>query len=167
MTNTTKTSGAGKKGAVLAAAETMPVLATVEGLKAQARRLRDDLSAEGHLVGHSRSLELVAHQHGYRDWNTLHAAARTAASPSVADLRLGAAVSGRYLGQSFTGKLIALKSLAGGERFGTTIRFDAPVDVVAFESFSAFRRQVSVTVDAGGRTAQKTSNGERHLTLAL
>ncbi len=139
----------------------------VEALKAQARRLRTDLSGDGHAITHGRSLEIVAHQHGYRDWNTLHATAAAKAEREVGDLRIGTTLSGRYLCQAFTGKLIALKSLAGGSRFGVTIRFDTPVDVVAFESFSAFRRQVSVTVDAKGRTAEKTSNGLNHLTLDL
>ncbi len=139
----------------------------IDTLKAQARRLRSELAGEGHSLTHGRSLEIVAHQHGYRDWNTLHAAAEATAPGGVGDLRIGTPVSGRYLGQEFKGTLVALRSLAGGSRFGVTIRFDEPVDVVAFESFSSFRRQVSAIVDAAGRTAEKTSNGLNHLTLDL
>jgi catechol 2,3-dioxygenase-like lactoylglutathione lyase family enzyme len=46
--------------------------------KQMARRLREDLAARGVEVGHSEALELVAHQHGARDWNTL-----AARSPAV------------------------------------------------------------------------------------
>ncbi|MFC6713246.1 glyoxalase superfamily protein [Branchiibius cervicis] len=42
--------------------------------KQLASRLRAALATDGVEVSHSRALELVAAQHGYRDWNTLVAA---------------------------------------------------------------------------------------------
>ena len=39
--------------------------------KSMARRLRADLAARDVAVSHSEALELVAHQYGARDWNTL------------------------------------------------------------------------------------------------
>ncbi|MGA8247091.1 MAG: glyoxalase superfamily protein [Nocardioides sp.] len=41
--------------------------------KSMARRLRADLAARDLAVSHSEALELVAHQYGARDWNTLAA----------------------------------------------------------------------------------------------
>jgi catechol 2,3-dioxygenase-like lactoylglutathione lyase family enzyme len=41
--------------------------------KQMARRLRADLAERGVTLGHSEALELVAHQYGARDWNTLAA----------------------------------------------------------------------------------------------
>ncbi len=41
--------------------------------KSMARRLRADLAARDVAVSHSEALELVAHQYGVRDWNTLAA----------------------------------------------------------------------------------------------
>lgn len=41
--------------------------------KQMARRLRDDLADRGVPLSHSEALELVAHQYGARDWNTLAA----------------------------------------------------------------------------------------------
>lgn len=41
--------------------------------KDRARLLRQDLAAAGFDVTHSLALELVAHQHGFVDWNTLAA----------------------------------------------------------------------------------------------
>ena len=41
--------------------------------KAMARRLRDELADRGVEVSHSEALELDAHQHGARDWNTFTA----------------------------------------------------------------------------------------------
>ena len=41
--------------------------------KAMARRLREELADRGVEVSHSEALELVAHQHGARDWNTFTA----------------------------------------------------------------------------------------------
>jgi catechol 2,3-dioxygenase-like lactoylglutathione lyase family enzyme len=42
-----------------------------EQYKDMARRLRKDLTDSGVVVSHSQALEIVAHQHGARDWNTL------------------------------------------------------------------------------------------------
>ncbi|ABS03726.1 glyoxalase superfamily protein [Kineococcus radiotolerans] len=49
-----------------------------------AKLLRSDLAAAGIDVPHSLALELIAHQHGARDWNTLAATAgaHTAAAPA-------------------------------------------------------------------------------------
>lgn len=138
---------------------------SVHDYKAQAKRLRAGLERDGHSLTHSATLELVAHQHGFRDWNTLHASAEQ--DRTVADLLIGSRVEGRYLGRSFTGELIALQRLSKSGRFRATIQFDAPVDVVAFESFSSFRRRVTVTVDARGATVEKTSDGRPHLELVL
>ena len=65
--------------------------------KQQAKRLRTSLAERGVEVTHSEALELVAHQHGARDWNTLAApaAARRGAEglrprhPGAPDLRRG------------------------------------------------------------------------------
>jgi catechol 2,3-dioxygenase-like lactoylglutathione lyase family enzyme len=50
--------------------------------KSMARRLRADLAARDVSVSHSEALELVAHQYGVRDWNTL--AARPTPDPTAA-----------------------------------------------------------------------------------
>ena len=50
--------------------------------KQQAKRLRTSLAERGVEVTHSEALELVAHQYGARDWNTLAAAARGGLTPT-------------------------------------------------------------------------------------
>jgi hypothetical protein len=141
------------------------ILPPLHVLKDHARRLRSRLERDGSTVSHSKALELVAEQHGFRDWNTLHAAAsKKAEEPPVA---LGRHVAGRYLGQPFTGEVIGLQTLAGGKRHRVTIAFDEPVDVVTFDSFSALRRRAVANIDASGRTVEKTSNGRPHLELSL
>jgi len=134
-----------------------------DDLKAQAKRLRDTLSAQGKPVSHSEALELVAKQLGYRDWNTLHAAVGNRPAPP---LTLGDRVRGTYLGQPFDGDVIGVQSLTGG-RVRVTLEFDDPVDVVKFDSFSAFRKRVSATVNADGRTAERTSDGKPQLELKV
>lgn len=66
--------------------------------KNQARRLRADLDAAGITVPHALALELVAHLHGARDWNTFAAradfaqqGARPQAGPGVPVLRMSSA----------------------------------------------------------------------------
>src|SRR3990170_3891468 len=49
--------------------------------KDQAKRLRTSLADRGIAVTHSDALELVAHQHGARDWNTLAAEPRRDPEP--------------------------------------------------------------------------------------
>ncbi len=139
----------------------LPSLANV---KAQARRLRDDLSASQTPMTHSQSLEMIAHQFGYRDWNTLHAVIGN--RPPPPPLAVGDRVCGTYLGQSVKGEIIGLQ-MQMGERFRITLELDDPVDVVKFESFSAFRRRINATINRTGETVEKTSDGRPQLVLSI
>lgn len=132
-------------------------------LKAQARELRQNRATNGEPISHSQSLEELAHMRGYRDWNTLHAAIGNA--PPAPDYQLGMRVTGRYLKQPFQGQVIGLRSVSDGARFALTIRFDEPVDVITFDSMSNYRRQVQITVDRYGMTAERTCDGIPHLQL--
>lgn len=138
---------------------------SIETLKQQAKRLRASLTDAGSPVSHSRSLELIARQHGFRDWNTAHAAAgnRTPGPP----VELGQAVSGHYLGQAFTGTVIGVRSRLRPDRWRVTLQLDAPVDVVTFDSFSAYRSRITVNIGSDGLTDEKTSAGVPHMQLAL
>lgn len=138
---------------------TQPIPTRAE-LKAQARRLRETLAAQGRPMPHAATLETVAHQWGARDWNTLAALAPDAAPP----WQIGQRVTGRYLGQPFRGRV---KSVAqtGASHARLTLVFDQPVDVVASDRFSSLRRQVTATVNATGRTVEKTSDGQPHLVI--
>jgi hypothetical protein len=135
-------------------------------LKAQARRLRKAMSERGTEMTHGMALELVAEQHGLRDWNTLSAVAAKPNAEPVSTVAVGDAVRGRYLNQPFTGKVLALSAAHGG-LYRITIDFDEPVDVVTFESFSAFRRRINAQIDADGLSPRKTSNGLPHLVLDI
>lgn len=138
-------------------------LPSIGELKSQARRLRNKLEANGSPIGHGQSLELLAHQHGYRDWNTLHAAAGN--RPPACPVVLGQKVRGHYLGQPFEGEVLGVQAFAHGDRFRVTLLFDEPVDVVTFDSFSSFRKRVSCVIGHDGKTVEKTSNGRPHLSL--
>ncbi len=139
---------------------------TLDTAKAQARALRQALRAGGTEVSHARCLELVAQQHGARDWNTFHARLRrSCAAPEASGaLALGSRVTGRYLGQAYRGKIVGLSGPAGHRR--VDIALDEPVDTVRFDSFSNWRRRVRGTVGADGRSFRKTSDGVPHLTVA-
>ncbi|SHL50145.1 glyoxalase superfamily protein [Roseibium suaedae] len=138
-------------------------LPSITDLKAQAKRLRAALpSGSGQTPSHGQALDLIARQYGYRDWNTLFAA-----KGNQPDLTLspGDRVSGTYLHQSFTGTLVSVSRIGAEGWFRLAIDFDTPVDVVAFDSFSAFRKRVNATIGPDGRTVEKTSDGEPHLSL--
>ncbi len=134
---------------------------SLEVLKQQAKRLRAGLADDGDFISHSESLELIARQFGFRDWNTLHASAGN--RPPKTRYFPGARVRGRYLGQTFAGEIIAAQSMNQHTRL--SIKFDEPVDVVTFDSFSAYRSRINATVNASGVTAAKTSNGEPQLVI--
>lgn len=139
---------------------------TINELKAQAKRLRQAMATRGTAISHGAALELVAEQYGMRDWNTLSALATRPNTEPIAALSVGSRIRGRYLNQPFTGTVLALAETGGGLH-KVTIHFDEPVDVVTFESFSAFRQRINAQVDAIGVSPRKTSNGLPHLVLSL
>ncbi|MBD9452074.1 hypothetical protein IB244_10885 [Rhizobium sp. RHZ02] len=140
---------------------------TIEELKSQAKRLRQAMEARGTAISHGAALELIAQQHGVRDWNTLSALATRPNEEPIAAISVGSLVRGRYLNQPFTGKVLALAGQPGGGLHKITIHFDEPVDVVTFESFSAFRQRINAQVDSNGVSPRKTSNGVPHLVLEI
>jgi hypothetical protein len=140
----------------------MANIPTLAVLKSQAKSLRASLGATGHVISHAQSLELIAKQHGVRDWNTLHAAAGTA--PLI---QLGQQISGRYLGQAFRGEVIRASNIDHGLRSQITVRFDTPVNVSKFDSMVVERRQVTATIDQSGVTVEKTSDGTPHMAVSL
>ncbi len=139
-------------------------------LKQQAKRLRSHLAAQGRDISHSAALETLAHQHGYRDWNTLSAAAaevergRNERADMSAQFQVGGWVRGAYLGQPFTGEILGVQALSNGQ-YRLTLHFDDPVDVVEFDSFSAFRQRVTAIVRPDGVSPKKRSDGTPHLSL--
>lgn len=141
---------------------------SIDELKTQAKRLRQAMAERGNELAHSAALELLARQYGLHDWNTLSALAAkpNAVPPAELPFGVGSAVRGRYLSQPFTGKVLALLAQPGG-LYRITIHFDEPVDVVTFESFSAFRRRINAQVDAEGVSPRKTSDGVPHLVLDI
>ncbi len=134
-------------------------------LKQQARRLRSEIAAKSAPISHSQSLEMIAHQKGFKDWNTLHASASN--RPAFEKLGLGDTVRGRYLGQAFQGEVVGIRTVKLGQLYHVSIQLEQAIDVVTFESFSNFRRRLNCTVDHSGVSPAKTSNGEPHMVLEL
>jgi len=135
---------------------------SLDALKQQAKRLRARLAEDGDFINHSESLEYIAHQYGYRDWNTLHAAAGN--RPAKLQYQIGERVRGAYLGQPITGTLVAVSTGLSGRR-RVTIELDEAVDVVTFESFSAYRSRISGTVDKDGVSRERISTGDPQLVV--
>lgn len=127
-------------------------------LKTRAKKLRQTREAAGHPTTHAQALELIAKERGARDWNTLHA---MVSKPTL--LSLGDRVRGYYMAQPFQGCVHAIHAADQPDRMRLTLQFDDPVDVVKFDSFSAFRQRVSATIGRTGRSFEKTSDGQPHL----
>jgi hypothetical protein len=137
-------------------------LPPIDILKQQAKRLRAGLDEDGDFITHSESLELIAKQYGYRDWNTLYAAAGN--RPPAKRFQLGSRVKGRYLGQPFAGEIVAIRTMPG-DFLRVVIQFDEAVDVIRFDSFSAYRSRVSAVISGDGVTTEKTSDGAPQLAM--
>lgn len=140
--------------------QTPSALPTLAQLKAEARQLRQLTHKQGQPITHANALEHIARQYGFRDWNTLHARAS-----NMPELQLGMQVTGRYLGQSFTGEIRGLAACGPQGHQRITLHFDAPVDVVTFDSFSNYRSRVSAVITADGCSASRTSNGQPQLVV--
>lgn len=134
-------------------------------LKQQARRLRSEIATQSAPISHSKSLEMIAHQRGFKDWNTLHASVSN--RPAIEKLGLGDTVSGSYLGQAFQGEVAGIRTIKLGQLYHVSIQLERAIDVVTFDSFSNFRRRLNCTVDHGGVSPAKTSDGEPHMVLEL
>lgn len=128
-----------------------------------AKRLRTNMAADGAPIGHAQSLERVAHQYGFRDWNTMLAAIGNGPPNGWA---IGGKVSGTYLSQPFTGQLIAISILKPGW-FRVELHLDEAIDVVMSDSFSNFRSRIRGVVGPKGHSVERTSDGQPHLQIDL
>ena len=119
---------------------------TLENLKRQARRLRDHFAEKNIEISHSASLEALAKQHGYKDWNVLSALAKRL-SENPAWPALDDKITGSYRGHTFTGKILKIKTAPLANTRGYTIRFDEAIDVVTSKHFTNFRQQINCILD--------------------
>lgn len=130
--------------------------------KKRARTLQTQARERGDTLGYQEALELVAREMGFRDWNT--ASALVSNYPDIS-LQLGDHVRGTYLKQPFTARIVSISKLGNAGHHQLALQLDEPVDVVSFNSFSAWRHHVKGTVDEAGRAISKTSDGEPHLEI--
>jgi hypothetical protein len=135
---------------------------SVSTLKSEAKALREERAKAGTPIGHSAALEAVAHQHGYRDWNTAAAALPDRIHVPV---QVGQKVKGAYLSRPFTGLVVAVKMLADMQHYAVTVNFDEPVNIWKGELAKAFRKRVTATVNLRGISPAHTSDGEPHMRI--
>ena len=138
-------------------------LPSIEQIKDQAKTFRAAQSDKGVNLSHSQALEMISQSIGFKDWNTLRAAADSQQSGFC--YKLGQRVEGRYLSTPFAGELVSVNAMDDSQLTRVRIKFDQPIDVVKFDSFSNFRRQVSCSLTKEGVTKEKTSNGLPQMVL--
>lgn len=131
--------------------------------KEQAKRLRQKMSEAGTPIGHAQSLERVAHQHGFRDWNAMFAAIGNRPPTGWA---IGEKVNGIYLSQPFRATVISISMVKPGW-FRLGLDLDQAVDVVRSDQFSNLCKRIRGVVGPKGQSVEKTSNGEPHLKIDL
>ncbi|MBL4894375.1 MAG: hypothetical protein JKY59_05815 [Emcibacter sp.] len=119
---------------------------TLDNLKLQARRMRDHFAEKNIDLSHSAALEVLAKQHGFKDWNILSAILKIS-SKSVNWPELEDRIKGTYLGHAFTGKILKLQTTHAENNRRYTIRFDKPIDVVTSRHFSNYRQRINCFLD--------------------
>lgn len=129
--------------------------------KDQAKRLRIKMAEEGASIGHAKSLELVAHQHGFRDWNSLFAAIGNGPPKGWA---IGDQISGTYLSQPFRATVISI-TMVRPEWFRLELDLDEAVDAVRSDKFSNWRKRIRGVVGPKGHSVERTSDGQAHLQI--
>ena len=132
-------------------------------LKHKAKEFRLKQAEQNISISHSDALEALAKIYGYRDWNILSAIAKKQSSI----VNVGQRVKGRYLGKVFEGMIKAVRMTSDPDKMRITIVFDHAIDVVPFDSFSNFRKQVSCYLTQKAMTNEITSNGQPQLILDL
>ncbi len=140
---------------------------SIKQAKMLAKRLRAQLELEEKPVSIAKSLELLAAQHGYRDWNTMVASLNKTTALEKTPVCIGQRISGWYLGHAFVAKVLGVQVQNGGNRFRVTIDLDEAVDVVTFDSFSAFRKRITSVINQDGVTTEMNSSGVPILKLDI
>lgn len=138
--------------------------------KTHARRLRDALAAEGVDVSHGKALDIVARQHGARDWNTLSAKANAPAPRSgearTAPFAVGDRVEGTFNDRPAHGRVIGLAETIKPDLWRVTVKFSPPVDASTSAAFRAERTRVEMVVGADGRSRRLTGTETGVMALA-
>jgi len=130
---------------------------SAQTLKSEAKALRDDHAKAGETLSHGAALEIVARAHGYRDWNTARA---MVPDRVTVPFRIGARVSGLYLGQGFRGLLIGVQMLSDMQHHTVTVLFDTPVNVTPNFMFETLRHRVVATLDIHGQSVALRGDGQ-------
>lgn len=128
--------------------------------KSRAKKLRDYLEKEGHIINHSQSLEATAQAEGFKNWNTYVARfklAEQAVPPQAAastdapyPLQVGDAIAGTYRGVRFGGILRGLEKTITEGVWRANIAFSDTLAIPGNPALNQTRRRVRLMVDANG-----------------
>jgi len=145
--------------------------------KARAKRLRAYLAGAGFTLSHSQSLEAIAHEDGFRDWNTLsahlrQAAEKTAEAPKPETIEndcpftLGSRAAGLYYNTPFAGQVRGIEMTARDGVWRITLQFDKRLTVTMGEHLGMARQRVRLTVDRLGRSGNLAGKADGHAQIA-
>ena len=102
-------------------------------LRPSCARMRSEQAQAGETHSHSAALEHVAQQLGFRDWN---ACVATLAQSEARSYETGDHVSGHYLSQPFTARILRATPAEGRPGWvQVELELDHPVDVVTSGGF--------------------------------
>lgn len=137
---------------------------TPENLKIQARRMRDHFAEKNIEISHAMALETLAKQYGYKDWNVLSATIKRQSSHKTWP-ELDDKVTGKYLGHNFTARVLKVQSSPVAHVRRYTFVFEEPIDVVASEHFSSFRKRINCFLDQSLKSVDHKGRADNILLL--
>jgi len=139
----------------------------VQNSKARAKRLRAYLSATGHSLSHSESLEAIAQTEGHRDWNTYSALSKAQKPSQGFPLHVGARVTGTYRGAPFEGTLLGLEQTINKDVWRAKFRFDHPVSPASHANIGLTRQMVRCEVNCSGISVNLLGKPSDEIILTL
>ncbi|WP_417462195.1 glyoxalase superfamily protein [Kordiimonas sp.] len=148
--------------------------------KGRAKRLRSYLAELDISLTHAHSLEAIAKEDGFRDWNTYVAnppvgmaendvPARAAQRDNQMVPRLkfhvGDRIKGRYRGASYAGTILGLEKTDGGPVWRIKIQFDEPVRIGQSEVLNLTRQRIRSMINADGNSVNLKGTPDGWLTV--
>ncbi|WP_417466092.1 glyoxalase superfamily protein [Kordiimonas sp.] len=150
--------------------------------KGRAKRLRSYLAELDLPLTHAQSLEAIAKEDGFRDWNTYaanppagmaendvpaRAAQRDHQSASRLQFHVGDRVAGIYRGTPYRGTILGLEKTDGGPVWRIKIQFDAPVEIGTSEALSLTRLRIRSMINADGASVNLKGTPDGWLSVTL
>lgn len=148
--------------------------------KGRAKRLRSYLAELDISLTHAHSLEAIAKEDGFRDWNTYaanpplgmaendvpaRATQRDNQMASRLKFHVGDRIKGQYRGALYAGTILGLEKTDGGPVWRIKIQFDDPVQIGKSTALNLTRQRIRSMINADGESVNLKGTPDGWLTV--